>query len=72
MILYVEYDSDFLVILGYRSRITGHYYLGENHTNPNNPSDVKPDGLILTKYKNLWYVVVSIAETETGGLLING
>ena len=48
MILYVQYDAAYLFIPVARSRIAGHYNLIDHPTNATNPSDVNPNGPILT------------------------
>ena len=53
MILCVQSDASYLVMPGYNSRISGCYYLSDHPTNPTNPSDVNPNGLMFTKCKTL-------------------
>ena len=54
------------------SCIAGNYYLSYHPTNPTDPSDVKPNGPIITECNTLRHVVVSTEEAETGGLSIKG
>ena len=53
------------------SHIFWHYFLSDHHKNTTNPSYVNPNGPILAGFKTLHHVVVSTAETETGGIFIN-
>ena len=71
MILNVESDAAHLVMPGACIHITGPFYLSNHTTNLINPSNVKTNGPILTKCNTLQHVVVSGAESETGGFFIN-
>ena len=72
MKLHVESDAAHLVMPVYRSWITRHYYFIDHQTNPTNPSDVKPNGPIITKYKTLRHLVGYAAEADIGGRFIHG
>ena len=67
MILYVDSDAAYLVLPKARSRIAGHFYLGNNPPPlPTKPHPVSTNGPILTVCKALRHVVSSSAEAETG------
>ena len=72
MILHVESDSSYLFMPLACSFISGHYYLINHPNKPNNPLYVKPNRRIITKCKTFQRVVGSTAESETGGIFING
>ena len=72
MILHVKSDAAYSVMPGALSPINGNYYLRDHTTNPTNPSYVKTNRLILTKYKTLWHAFGSTAESKTGGIFIDG
>ena len=72
MILYIDSDAAYLVLPKARSRIGGHYYLG----NMPPPAPAKPhvhstNAPILTVCKRLRNVVSSAAEAETGAAFYN-
>ena len=48
MILHVEQDTAYLFMKVSRSRITGNYYLSDHNIKPTNPSDINPNGPIIT------------------------
>ena len=54
------------------SRISGNYYLSYHPNKPTNPSDVNPNGPVITEFKTLRHLVGSAAESDTRGLFING
>jgi len=66
MILYVESDAAYLVMLNAKSRYPGHFYLS-NKANPSLPRN----GPIHTECKNIRNVVASAAEAEPAGIFNN-
>ena len=67
MILYIESDTDYLVLPQARSRVASIFYLS-NATSGRLPLN----GAIQVIYKTLQNVVSSTAEAETGGIFIGG
>ena len=68
MVLCIDSDAAYLVILNAKSRIAGHYYLSSRPSTPS-PLHTRP---ILTECKAFRHVIDSAAEAETGGLYHNG
>ena len=72
MILYVDLDAAYLVLPKARSRIAGHFYLGNQPPQPPAlPNMNSTNGPILTVCKRLRNVVSSAAEAETGAAFYN-
>ena len=72
MVLFIDSDAAYLVLPQARSRIGGHFFLG--NTPP--PAPIKPpihstNAPILTVCKRLRHVVSSAAEAETGAAFYN-
>ena len=72
MILYVDSDAAYLVLPKARSRVAGHYFLGDAPPpSPNRPNHKTTNGPIHTVCKGLRNVVSSAAEAETGAAFHN-
>ena len=72
MILYVDSDAAYLVLPKARSRIAGHFYLGNQPSPaPTTPNPESTNAPIHTACKRLRNVVSSAAEAETGGIFYN-
>jgi hypothetical protein len=68
MILQIETDAAYLVMPKARSRIAGHFSMGNHlHTKPH----PKLNGAVLIECKTLKHVVASAAEAEIGGIFHN-
>ena len=72
MILYVDSDAAYLVLPNAKSRIAGYYYLSNKQ--PPLPAIPNPpmNGAISVECSSLPLTVTSAAESETGGLFVNG
>ena len=70
MVLIVHLDASYLMESEARSRAGGHYFMGNNPTNPNDP--IKHNGAVHTVCGILKHVMSSAAEAELGALFING
>ena len=72
MILYVDSDAAYLVLPNARSRVAGHFYLGNKPPSlPTKPPGISTNGPIITVCKSLRHVVLSAAEAETGAAFHN-
>ena len=72
MILNIDSDAAYLVIKNARSRIAGHYFLGDLPPRPPAlPNPASTNGPIHTVCRRLWNAVSSAAEAETGGVFHN-
>ena len=72
MILYVDSDAAYLVLPKARSRVAGHYFLGDAPPpSPNRPNHKTTNGPIHTICKGLRHVASSAAEAETGAAFHN-
>ena len=72
MILYIDSDAAYLVLPQARSRIAGHFHLGNLPPRPPAlPPKSSTNGPILTVCKRLRHVVSSAAEAETGTAFYN-
>jgi len=72
MILYIVSDAAYLVLPNARSRVAGHFFLSNQPPAPPALPNPKPNGPIHTVCKTLRNVVSSAAESETGGIFVNG
>jgi hypothetical protein len=68
MVLHIHSDAAYLTETKARSRVGGHFYLGNQPTNPNQIHN----GPLLSISKILRMVVASAAEAEVAGLFYNG
>ena len=72
MILHIDSDAAYLVMKNARSRIAGHYFLGDLPPRPPAlPNPASTNGPIHTVCRRLRNVVSSAAEAETGGVFHN-
>jgi hypothetical protein len=71
MILHVDTDAAYLVLPKAKSRVAGHYYLSNHPPTTGKPTPI-PNGPIHTVCQTLKNVVSSAAESEMGGLFVNG
>jgi hypothetical protein len=68
MILNIETDAAYLVMSKARSRIAGHFSMGNHpHTTPH----PNLNGAVLIECKTLCHVVASVTEAEIGGIFHN-
>jgi len=71
MVLHVDSDVAYLVLLNTCSHYAGHFFLGDTPPPPPAKPATKPNGPILTKCKTIRGVMASAVETETGGVFGN-
>ena len=68
MILHIDLDAAYLVLLRCRSRLAGHFFLGPD---PTKTTVTTSNGPLLIKCKTIRHVVSSAAEAETAALFDN-
>ena len=68
MVLNLQCDASYISDPGVRSRISGHYFLSNNSTDPTKPplTDSPLNGPIHTVFNILNNVMASAAEAEIG------
>ena len=68
MIMHVDSDAAYLVVLGAKSRIAGYYYLSDHPKNSTFPQ-LNPSFHVICKF--IKYVVASATKAKTADLLFN-
>ena len=68
MILSVDSDAAYLVLLQAKSRIAGYFQLNDN---PQRVEHLEVNGVILVECKALRHIVSSAAEAKTAGVFHN-
>jgi len=68
MVLHVDTDAAYLVMLKAKSRIAGYFYLSDHPKRTPHPN---LNRALLVECKTLWHVVSSAAEAETAGVFHN-
>jgi hypothetical protein len=72
MVLHIDSDAAYLVLPKARSRAAGHYYFSDwPEPAPAKPNPT-PNGPVHTLCKTIRNVMSSAAESETGGVYLNG
>ena len=69
MIMHVDSDAAYLVVLGAKSRIAGYYYLSDHPKNSTFPQLNPPSFHVICKF--IKHVVASAAKADTVGLFFN-
>ena len=70
MILYIDSDAAYLVLLNARSRYAGHFYLSNKSSYPTHPRPPR-NGPIHTECKSIQTIVASAAEAKTASVFEN-
>jgi hypothetical protein len=74
MVLHIDSDASYLSLPKARSRVGGHHYLSDRSTNDHQAPthSPTPNGVVHVVCQKLQPVVASAAESEVGGLFVNG
>jgi hypothetical protein len=72
MVLHVESDAAYLVLPKARSRAAGHYFFSNTPPPAPQKPNPTPNGPVHTLCKTIKNVMSSAAESETGGVYLNG
>ena len=73
MVLHIHSDASYLSLPKARSRMAGYFYLSDSPPDPTKPpTNPTHNGPILVECQALKHVVASAAESEFGGLFVNG
>ena len=68
MVLHIDSNAAYLVLLKTKSHIARYYFLSDH---PNKNTKLSPNGAILVECKALHYIVSSSAEAEIAGIFHN-